>query len=57
MNARESYADARFLDLERPDLLSRLRKLEELERLADVRIEALELEIARLKEEIQHGAE
>lgn len=49
---RETYADARLLDLERPDLLSRVRKLEALELIADKRLEQLELEIARLRREL-----
>lgn len=50
--SRKTYDTNRLLDLERPDLLSRVRKLEVLEQLADERLHKLEQEIGRLRREL-----
>ena len=47
--SRGTYYTNRLLDLERPDLLSRVRKLEVLVLLVDERLRQLELEIGRLR--------
>ncbi len=52
--SREAYDTDKLLDLERPDLLSRVRKLEVLEQLAEERILMLELEIGRLRRKLSN---